>query len=167
MFLLGAAFRRQSFLQTGHSCEGFEPFRLARTIGQADWKMQNGEITGTAKPGGKGGWLLLDHSYQDVGFNALFRCAPGSRTGVLFRAEKTPQGMKGIFVSLAADDVTAYRVTLDSEGQGTSRARSSGLAADRCESHLRPIRVQRAGAAEVAAEAAEPRAARHCRSRGP
>lgn len=91
------------------------------TLGQADWTMQNGEVTGTVKPGAKGGWLMLDHSYQDVGFNALFRCEPGCKTGVLLRAEKTPQGMKGTFVSLAADDVAPYRITFDSEGQELTR----------------------------------------------
>ncbi len=90
-------------------------------LGQTDWKLQNGEITGTVKPGGKGGWLVLDRSYQDVALNAVFRCAEGCRTGVLLRAEKTPQGMKGIFVSLAAGDVAPYRVTLDAEGQELTR----------------------------------------------
>ena len=39
-------------------------------LGQADWSAQNGELTGKAKPGGNGGWLVLDRSYQDVGFFA-------------------------------------------------------------------------------------------------
>ena len=34
-------------------------------LGQADWKAQNGEIIGTVKPGGSGGWLVLDRSYQE------------------------------------------------------------------------------------------------------
>jgi Domain of Unknown Function (DUF1080) len=68
-------------------------------LGQADWKAQNGELIGTPKQPG-GGWLVLDHSYQDVGLYASFRCAEGCKTGVLFRAEKTAQGMKGIYVSL-------------------------------------------------------------------
>jgi hypothetical protein len=99
----------------GSSLTGWRP------LGQAGWKMQNGEITGTVKPGGHGGWLMLDHSYQDVAFNALFRCGEGCKTGVLLRAEKTPQGMKGIFVSLAAGDVAPYRVTLDADGQELTR----------------------------------------------
>src|SRR4051812_27647142 len=33
----------------GSSLKGWHP------LGQADWKVQNGEITGTAKPGGPGG----------------------------------------------------------------------------------------------------------------
>jgi hypothetical protein len=90
-------------------------------LGQADWKVQNGEITGTVKPGARGGWLLLDRSYQDVAINAHFRCAEGCRTGVLLRAEKTANGMKGILVSLTAGDVVPYSVTLDAEGQELTR----------------------------------------------
>ena len=39
------------------------------------------------------------------------------------RAEKTPQGMKGIFVSLTSGDVAAYRITLDAEGKELTRER--------------------------------------------
>ena len=93
-----------------------------RTIGQAEWRAQNGEIIGTPK--GAGGWLIADHSYQDVGFYASFRCAEGCKTGVLLRAEKTADGgLKGIFTSLVAGDLAAYRVTLDAEGKETSRER--------------------------------------------
>jgi hypothetical protein len=92
-----------------------------RVLGQADWRAQNGEVVGTAKPGGAGGWLVLDRSYQDAGFFANFRCTGGCKTGVLFRAEKTADGMKGIYFSLAEGDVTSYRVTLSADGQELSR----------------------------------------------
>src|SRR5439155_15750981 len=72
-------------------------------LGDADWRAENGEMIGTAKQPG-GGWLVLDRSFQDVGFYASFRCAAGCRTGVLLRAEKTADGMKGIFVSLTDED---------------------------------------------------------------
>jgi Domain of Unknown Function (DUF1080) len=90
-------------------------------LGQADWKAQNGELVGTVKPGGAGGWLMLDRSYQDVALYASFRCSGGCKTGVLLRAEKTPQGMKGIYVSLNEGDVASYRVTLDAAGQIVQR----------------------------------------------
>src|SRR4051812_20869018 len=45
-----------------------------RTLGQANWKMENGELVGKAAEGSSG-WLMLDHSYQDVAFYGLFRCA--------------------------------------------------------------------------------------------
>ena len=63
------------------------------TLGQAKWRAENGEIVGT--PGDGGGWLVLDQSYQDVGFFTSFRCASGCKTGVLLRAEKTPTGNEG------------------------------------------------------------------------
>jgi hypothetical protein len=93
------------------------------TLGQATWKAQNGEITGTGKAGGQGGWLVLDHSYQDAAFYSSFRCGEGCKTGVLLRAEKTPQGMKGVFVSLDTEGVGLYRVTLDAEGRELTRDR--------------------------------------------
>ena len=92
-------------------------------LGQADWRAQNGEIVGTAKHGGDGGWLVLDRSYQDVGFYASFRCAGGCKTGVLFRAEKTPEGMKGVYVALTDGEVASYRVTLDAQGRELQRER--------------------------------------------
>ncbi len=94
-----------------------------RTLGLAVWKAQNGEITGTASPGGKAGWLVLNHSYQDVALNTMFRCPEGCKAGILLRAEKTPQGMKGIFISLGAGEVAAYRITIDAEGQELTRDR--------------------------------------------
>src|SRR5262245_30743087 len=74
------------------------------TLGSAEWRAQNGEITGLAKAGA--GWLVLDRSYQDVAVYASLRCAEPCKPGVLLRAETTAGGgMKGILVSLAADDV--------------------------------------------------------------
>jgi Domain of Unknown Function (DUF1080) len=93
-----------------------------RVLGQADWRANNGEIQGTPKDGG--GWLMLDRSYQDVGFFASFQCAEGCKAGVLLRAEKTADGgSKGIFVSLTEGDLFSYRVTLDAHGNETSRER--------------------------------------------
>src|SRR5580765_4082464 len=68
------------------------------TLGAAQWQAQNGELIGTAS--GSGGWLVLDTSYQDLNFFTQFRCVGACRTGVLFRAEKTDQGMTGVYVSL-------------------------------------------------------------------
>lgn len=90
-------------------------------LGPGDWKAENGEISGSVKPGGKGSWLVLDRSYQDAALHASFRCAEGCQTGVLLRAEKTAQGIKGIFVSLNSQEVAPYRITLDAEGRELSR----------------------------------------------
>src|SRR5262245_3870171 len=95
-----------------------------RTLGQAEWRAQNGEVVGTARAGGNGGWLVLDKSYQDVAFFASYRCSAGCKTGVLLRGEKTSDGgMKGIYVSLTEGDLASYRVTLDAQGTETSRQR--------------------------------------------
>jgi 3-keto-disaccharide hydrolase/FG-GAP-like repeat len=88
-------------------------------VGQADWRVENGEIIGTPKQGG--GWLMLDKSYQDIGFYGSFRCTGGCETGVLLRAEKAPTGMKGVYVSLSGDDVAAFSVTLDAHGKELQR----------------------------------------------
>jgi hypothetical protein len=86
------------------------------TLGNANWKTQNGEIVGTVQPGNSG-WLVLDNSLQNVQLFSDFRCTGGCQTGVLFRAEKTPTGMKGIFVSLDPNDLNSYRVELDQQGK--------------------------------------------------
>jgi Domain of Unknown Function (DUF1080)/FG-GAP-like repeat len=92
------------------------------TLGAASWKAQDGEITGSAVSG-QGGWLVLDRSFQDAAFYCSFRCGDGCRTGILMRAEKTPQGMKGIFASLNSEEVALYRMTLDAQGKELSRER--------------------------------------------
>jgi hypothetical protein len=89
------------------------------TVGAAEWRADNGELIGAPKQGG--GWLMLDHSYQDIAFYTEFRCTGGCETGVLFRAEKKPDGtMSGVYAPLAEPD-TFYRVTLDAQGKISAR----------------------------------------------
>jgi hypothetical protein len=87
---------------------------------EAEWSAENGELIGKPKQAG-GGWLMLDHSYQDVGLYAEFKCTGGCETGVLFRAEKTPDGMKGIYVALSDPDLPAYSVAIDAQGKIVQR----------------------------------------------
>jgi hypothetical protein len=89
-------------------------------IGQAKWTATNGELVGTPTAP-DGGWLVLDTSFQDIQVGADVRCAAGCKTGVLLRAEKTPTGMKGIYVSLVDGDVGGYAVTLDAAGKELTR----------------------------------------------
>lgn len=91
-------------------------------LGQADWCAQDGELIGIAKQGTGGGWLVLDSSYQDVGFHAMFKYTGESETGILFRMEKTGEGMKGVLISIK-DDVIPYQVTLDGQGKELTRER--------------------------------------------
>ena len=92
-------------------------------LGGADWRAENGEIIGVGKEGG--GWLVMDKSLQDVGIYASFRCSASGacKAGVLLRAEKSAEGTKGIFVSLADGDVGAYDIVLDVEGKEVSRTK--------------------------------------------
>jgi hypothetical protein len=92
-------------------------------LGDARWSAHNGELTGTPREPGAGGWLVMGRGYQDVGFHASFRCTGGCKTGILLRAEKTVDGMKGIYVSLADGDAAPYRVTLDALGREVQRER--------------------------------------------
>ncbi len=111
---VGPSFRPDGTVK-GSSLTGWHP------LGQTDWKAENGEIVATPKPGGSGGWLVLDRRYQDVGVHTSFRCSGECKAGVLLRAEKTPQGMKGVYFSLAGGELMAYRLTLDTEGREVSR----------------------------------------------
>src|SRR5262245_9824189 len=66
-------------------------------LGAATWRAENGEYVGRPTAS-DGGWLVLDASLQDVGLFAHFRCTGGCKTGVLLRAEKAADGMKGLYV---------------------------------------------------------------------
>jgi hypothetical protein len=123
-----------------------------KALGQASWRAADGELIGTPSSP-DGGWLVLDRSLQDVEFGADFKCSSGCKTGVLLRAEKTPAGMKGVYVSLVEGDLAAYAITLDANGKELTRER------------LRPggglMRV-----APTAAESAAAAAARGARAGG-
>jgi len=113
-FAAGPSHFRANPAFNGTSLAGWHP------VGQADWRVEKGEIVGTPRTPA-GGWLVLDKAYQDTGFFASFRCAAGCKTGVLLRAEKTADGMKGSFVSLNEGDLASYSVALGADGQEASR----------------------------------------------
>lgn len=93
-------------------------------LGDADWKNQNGELVGTSKAGGNGGWLVMDKSFQDVQLYASYRCTGACTSGVLLRAQKTPDGgMSGVYVSLTDGDTASYAVTIDANGKELARER--------------------------------------------
>src|SRR3954454_3403606 len=98
------------------------------TVGAAEWKAAGGEITGTPKSPA-GGWLLMRQGLQDLGVYASFRCTGGCKTGIMVRAQKTPDGMKGLFVSLTEGDQALYRITLDAEGHEKTREKLRPAAA--------------------------------------
>src|SRR4051812_3766515 len=93
-------------------------------MGDAAWKAQNAELVGTAKPGGGGGWLVMDKSFQDVQLYASYRCTGACTSGVLLRAQKMPDGgMSGVYVSLTEGDTASYAVTIDAKGNELTRER--------------------------------------------
>src|SRR5690348_1935271 len=115
VFATGPTFRAD-YRFTGTSLTAFKP------LGQADWKVQNGEIVGTPKDAA-GGWLLLDgKSFQDLQLYASVKCVAGCKAGLLMRAEKTSDGgMKGVLMSLAENDMVPYMVKIDAQGREVSR----------------------------------------------
>jgi Domain of Unknown Function (DUF1080)/FG-GAP-like repeat len=99
---------------TGSSLAGWH------TVGNAEWRAENGEIVG--KPtSASGGWLVLDQSYQDVGVYTEYRCTGGCQTGVLFRESKSDGATKGTFVNLSDPDIPTYTVTLAADGSISSK----------------------------------------------
>jgi hypothetical protein len=102
---------------SGASLTGWHP------LGSADWQAQNGELVGRSK-GDAGGWLIMDKPLQDLQLFANVRCEAPCKTGVLLRAEKTPDGgLKGVYVSLADADFVSYRLTLAADGREVQRER--------------------------------------------
>jgi hypothetical protein len=92
------------------------------TLGHANWRAENGEITATPQTQ-EGGWLILDKAYQDVKVYTEFRCAEDCNAGVLLRAEKTPDGgLKGVYVSLSGEG-GAFDLTLNADGKELNRTR--------------------------------------------
>jgi hypothetical protein len=84
------------------------------TLGHAEWSAENGEIVGKGSAGS--GWLVLDHSYQDTGFYAAFRCAGSCDTGVLLRMAKTADGITGTYLSVKGSAFSGENLTLDATG---------------------------------------------------
>jgi hypothetical protein len=117
LFASGPSFRPDTTVD-GSSLKGWH------TFGQADWRTEKGDIVGTPKEGGSGGWLVLDDSYQDSALYAEYRCNAGCVTGVLFRAEKTSGGgLKGTYVELSDPDLPTYDVTIDAQGKILDRSK--------------------------------------------
>lgn len=82
--------------------------------GDVAWRAENGVITGTA--GSRGGWLMMDESYENLAVFSRFRCSGPCNAGILLRTEDAPEGKKGILVSLEDDGVVPYRVVMSNEG---------------------------------------------------
>jgi len=93
-----------------------------RTVGNATWRAENGEIIGTPKTA-EGGWLIMDKPLQDTQFAATYQCTGGCKAGVMLRTEATPAGIKGVFVQLpdGTDQAGSFALKLDPQGHEVSR----------------------------------------------
>ncbi|MBV9268409.1 MAG: DUF1080 domain-containing protein, partial [Acidobacteriaceae bacterium] len=93
-----------------------------RTLGDANWRAENGEIVGRPLTAA-GGWLILDMPLQDVQFASIFRCTGGCRTGVMLRAKSTPEGIRGAYVALpdGENPAATFALKLDPQGHELSR----------------------------------------------
>lgn len=90
-------------------------------IGKANWQANNGLITAKSSSATSGSLLVLDDSYQDLGFHGLFKLSPGTEAAIIMRITKTASGTKGVMLSLKAGDVLPYAVTFDADGKLISR----------------------------------------------
>ncbi len=93
-----------------------------RTLGDVDWRAENGEIVGKPRAP-EGGWLILDKPLQDVQFAATYRCTAGCRAGLMVRSESTAEGIRGIYVSLpdGENPASAFALSLDTQGRELKR----------------------------------------------
>jgi hypothetical protein len=93
-----------------------------RTIGDAEWRAENGEIVGTPRAP-SGGWLILDRPLQDVQFAASYRCTGGCRAGVMVRSQTTGEGLRGIYAALpdGENPAGAFAMSLDAQGHELKR----------------------------------------------
>jgi hypothetical protein len=97
-------------------------------VGQATWRVENGEIIGTPT-GADGGWLLLENGYQDVQVAASYRCGGQCTAGIMVRSEKGTDGTKGVYTVISGAERSTAAVTVAADGRIVAReplARSAG-----------------------------------------
>ena len=97
-------------------------------LGQATWRVENGEIVGTPdQPGG--GWLLLDQGYQDVQLGAalpLLRGMHGGRHGAVREGCRRDERCLHV---ISADERSPAAITVNAQGAIANReplSRSGG-----------------------------------------
>jgi hypothetical protein len=91
-----------------------------KTLGGASWRNEDGQLVG--KGNDTGGWLIFDHSYQDLDLYTEFECEQKCDAGILVRAERQKDGsLAGSYISLSEAKPTASRVVTDSTGKITDR----------------------------------------------
>jgi len=93
-----------------------------RTLGDADWRAENGEIIGVPRSPA-GGWLILGSALQDTQFAADVRCTGGCKAGVMLRTRTTSKGIQGAYVAFPEGQNPAgtFALKLDPQGREISR----------------------------------------------
>ena len=93
-----------------------------RTLGDVDWRAENGEIIGKPRSAA-GGWLFLDRPLQDVDFASTVRCTGDCKAGILLRAQTAADGIHGAFFAFPTGQEPAgtYALKLDTAGHELSR----------------------------------------------
>jgi len=128
VWLVGAFSLISSFFSFGQT-PSFTPDKLFkgssldgwRSVGDAKWSAEKGEITADGKNSKGAGWLFLNQSSQDTGVYISFKCDGACDTGVLFRAEKKDDKTQGYLLSIKDDELSAYSLTLDANGNEVDR----------------------------------------------
>jgi hypothetical protein len=72
----------------------------------------------------EGGWLVSDVGYQDMGLDLSIYCSGSCRPGILVGMIKSSGKTTGTYISLAQGDLTAYKVTLDEQGNIIDRLKT-------------------------------------------
>ena len=89
------------------------------TLGNAEWRVENGAIVGTVRNGSEG-WLVLDPVYGAASISLGFDCS-NCETGLMVRSEKTGNQTSGVYLAMSGPNVgTLSRVTLDAAGKQTA-----------------------------------------------
>jgi len=107
-------------VDSGHRVQSHEPYRVACSGTGRLARAERGSCR-NREAGGNGGWLVLDHSYQDAAFYAISDAARVAGRASCPRRKDRGRS-EGNYVSLTEGDVASYRVTLGPDG-GNSTAR--------------------------------------------
>lgn len=106
---------------------GGEPLTRWTAIGDVEWSVRNGEIVARPRPGGAGGWLILDRSLQDVAAYAEFNCAAPCTAGIASRVQRQQGGgFRGELASYGSDGGQLAEVRIDAQGRETARVPLTG-----------------------------------------
>jgi hypothetical protein len=88
--------------------------------GNARWKSQDGEIVAESTDA-TDGWLILKRPLQDQQVSLSVKLQDGAAAGLLLRAEKTAEGMSGVYVPLSNNETGVCQLQLSASGEELSR----------------------------------------------